>query len=183
MPAFHRAGIALGVIDMMVETITSNNTKMKKIVRIIIFMVVLLPFALGTQSFTIPNPTFAPQGTVISLTNITALDYYYIDPPPGTVIYNTDREVKIEFWGAEYSSGQEQWDDNTPWTEVNFGPTESLILDDFYYQDGRVVVYVREDSESNWEYQGDMFMSSSNCTMLGDKVLTFTVNCMYLSNP
>jgi len=151
---------------------------MKKTFRIIVFMVALLPFMAGTQSFTIPQPIPAPNGMTIILTNTTALDY----GNPSTYCYH---ELKILFYGSRYSDGQDVWDPNSPFEmdPMYFTNPAYCLCSNFYYQDGRAVVYTREDDESSWVYQGDMFMSSSNCTKDGDKVTFFTVNCMYLSNP
>lgn len=86
--------------------------------------------------------------------------------PSGTVISITNAD-------ALDGAGEWVWEDRYGF----------YALDNFYYQDGHADIYSRESSSDSWIFQGDMLMSSSTCTMSGSKVLVFTVNVNYLSNP
>ncbi|MBW6492550.1 MAG: hypothetical protein K0B15_15300, partial [Lentimicrobium sp.] len=78
---------------------------MKNFIRIIICFVFLGPITLSTLSSTnsIPEPVPAPSGTQINLTNTTALDWSDCEEYP-------DHEMKVTFFGARYSDGQDVWD-------------------------------------------------------------------------
>ncbi len=157
---------------------------MKKIIRIIACLAILLPLAIGTQSYTSPSPepVPAPLGTVISLTNCHSLSgagywsggVYHLYP---------NRQIKVTFFGARYSDGDDVADPNSPWINTAYGDNHAVQCAQFYYQDGRAVVYSRQSSAYSWVYEGDLFMRSNNCTMDGLKVTVFTVNCEALNNP
>ncbi len=149
--------------------------------------------AIVLQSFVVTTPASipAPQGTVISITNADALDgagqwvwTHVVDDYWHWVWqWNSDRQIKVVFTGDRYSDGQTVTDPNCPIIRTAYPETGSYGLDNFYYRDGTCYIYSRESSSDPWIYQGDMQMSSSNCTMDGSKVLVFTVNVNYLSNP
>jgi hypothetical protein len=137
----------------------------------IIILALILPFSIeGLISL-----TSAPSGTTIVTDNTDALDYYcYGTPPTG--------EIKVTFYGSRYSDGQYVWDPDSPFigAGIDFENPFYCLCENFYYRNGYVNVYTRPNSSSSWEYQGYMYMSSSNCTMDGSKVTVFTVNCQYL---
>ena len=125
---------------------------------------------------TAPKP--APSSTTIKLTHISALDYCNCS-------YYPYHELKVTFYGSRYSDGQEVWDPNSPFISgpLYFVEPTYCACANFYYRDGIAYIYTRPNSSSSWVYQGEMYMSSSNCTMDGSKVTMFTINCQYLYNP
>jgi|GEM_PF-3552795 len=143
---------------------------------------------IGFQGFrTIPRnnsvPSNAPASTIITLTHDGALEGtgYWVDDEYRLYPY---RQIKVVFTGNRFSDGQTITDPNCPIIETTYGyPTCTVSLANYYYRNGHVSVYSRSYSGASWIYKGDMNMSSSNCTMDGSKVLTFTVDCRYLAIP
>jgi hypothetical protein len=151
--------------------------------RVIIFVSML---ACGTAcwlGFTSTNndtavPVPAPSGMTITLTNVSALDYSDACEYPA-------HEYKVTFYGSRYSDGQEAWDPSSPFygSPWYFSNPIFCLCFNFYYCSGIVSVYTRPTSTSQWEYQGCMQLSESNCTMEGSKVTYCTINCQYLMAP
>ncbi|MEA1877910.1 MAG: hypothetical protein U9N86_13725 [Bacteroidota bacterium] len=150
---------------------------MKRIFNIIIPIALLIGLVVGLQAFNSPGPTLAPSSTTIKLTYTAGLDFGDCDDYP----YH---ELKVEFFGSRYSDGQDVWDPSSPFVMGSYYFSDPVYCgcSNFYYQDGRALVYSKDSTGQSWVYQGDMFMSSSNCTMSGSKVTMFTVDCRYLDN-
>lgn len=93
---------------------------------------------------------------------------------------NPYRQFKVVFFGARYTDGQEVTDPACPIIATTYAEYEIPQLANFYYLDGQVAVYSRQSSAYAWTYAGYMLMSSSNCSMEGNKVMIFTFDCGYL---
>ncbi len=96
----------------MVETITLCITKMRKTIKFSMLSVLLVAIAAISLSFAVPNrhlpsPVPAPTSTTIHVIYTSALDYSDSDDYP-------DHEIKVTFYGARYSDGQELTDPSSP---------------------------------------------------------------------
>lgn len=163
---------------------------MKKIIRIFACLVVILPLVFITQSFNKPISPPAPTATVISVTDADCLDGALMMIWRGYPVYdwvyvpNPDRQIKVVFTGYRYSDNVQVTDPGSPFVTTSYSLSAHVVaLTNWYNQNGTAHIYSRSSDSESWSYQGDMVMSSSNCTMDGSKVMSFTIDCDLLWNP
>jgi len=123
-------------------------------------MVALMPLALGTQSFDVPNPVPAPEETWF---------YFYpnqwLDTVPNPDVWTDYYDIRYSVYGITES----------PYGNLQEGPYypdedgDSNLLADHYCEyttQTYAAIYVKKTEFHYWNYIGSVYMNSGNVTMV-----------------
>jgi hypothetical protein len=123
---------------------------MKKIIRIIVLILALLPLALGIQSFSRMIPLPVPDETVVKINDIP-----------------TGEEVRIQMCGYLYTAPL-NWHCDITDVENTEDPEYFNTGEKFKYPTSTaasIYVWTWDDSESDWDFNGSIYTNDSDITI------------------